>query len=145
MKYKGMSRSHLFLIELIIVILFFSFASVISLQVFSKSYDIANDTTALNGALMAVQTAAETDKSISFRNLDTSREAVYFNKNWEISDPNDATYIMSSDVTFEDKWAGTMAVFDYTVTADNVIIYQLQTKKYYAGETLSSASPKEVE
>ena len=145
MKFKGMSRSHLFLIELIIVILFFSFASVIALQVFTKSYEIANNTTALNGAIMAVQTAAETDRNTVFKDLKVAQEATYFNKDWEISDPSDATYIMTSNVKLEDKWAGTMAVFDYAIAADNKIIYQLQMKKYYSGETLTSASPKEVD
>ncbi len=145
MKFKGMSRSHLFLIELTVVILFFAFASVISLQVFSKAYDIGNDTTALNGAIMAVQTAAETDKNTPFQDLTISQEATYFNKDWEIASLSDATYVMTSAVELEEKWAGTMAVFDYTVSSENEIVYQLQTKKYYSGETTSSSSPSEVD
>ena len=142
MKFKGMSRSHLFLIELIVVILFFSFASVIALQVFTKSHELANNSTALNGAIMTVQTAAETDKNTLLKNLDSSKRLIYFNKDWEITDSSDETYILTSTVTLEGKPAGTMAVFNYAVTADNKIIYQLQAKKYYSEETFSSASTK---
>ena len=143
MKFKGMSRSHLFLIELIVVILFFSFASVITVQIFSKSFQLAENTTALNGAVMAVQTAAETDKTILFKNIDPSEKIIYYNKDWKITDRANSVYTLTSDVTMEEKWAGTMAVYNYTMSSDDKTIYQLKTKKYYSGET-TSTSPDEV-
>lgn len=73
--FRGMSRSHLFLIELIVVILFFAFAGAVTVQVFAKAHELAQDTEALNGAILAVQSAAETDKASSFEEIIASRES----------------------------------------------------------------------
>lgn len=144
MRAKGMTRSHLFLIELIVVILFFSFASAITVQVFSKAFQLAEKTTALNGAIMAVQTAAETDKAAPFADIDTAGNTVSFNSDWGAADPADAIYTMISEVTLEEKQAGTMVVYHYTVSSNEETIYQLQAKKYYSGESVLSVSPSEV-
>lgn len=145
MQFRGMSRSHLFLIELIIVILFFAFSAAIAVQVLSKAHELSQSATALNGAVLAVQTAAETDKTVRLQDIDTSqRTTAYFNEDWEIAEPAGAVYIMTSDVALEEREAGTMAVYSYSVASDNKVIYQLQSKKYYSGEALSAASPDEV-
>lgn len=144
MRFKGMSRSHLFLIELIVVILFFSSASVITVQVFIKAFQLSERTTALNGAMLTVQTAAETDKTVSFQDIDTSKKTVCFNEDWEAVDPAEATYTITSNVTLDERSAGTMAVYDYTAASGGKTIYQLQAKRYYPGEMRSNASPSEV-
>lgn len=142
MKYKGMSRSHLFLVELIIVILFFAFSSIITVQVFGRSFHLDDKTTSLNGAVMAVQTAAETDKATAFNDIDPSEKTAYFSKDWMPSEPAAAEYKLVTKTSFDEQEAGTMAIYDYTAasTADDSVIYQLQTKKYYSGESASSGS-----
>jgi hypothetical protein len=141
-KYKGMSRSHLFLVELIIVILFFAFSSIITVQVFGRSFHLDNDTTALNGAVIAVQTVAETDKNTDFKDIDPTEKTAYFSKEWTPSEPTAAEYKLVTKTSFAEQEAGTMAIYDYTAvsTTDNSVIYQLQTKKYYSGESASSGS-----
>lgn len=134
MQFRGMSRSHLFLIELIVVILFFSFASAITILVFNKSHELAEDSTALNGAIMAVQTAAESDRIVGFSHIDTDPAPIYFDSSWRFSNPSDAVYTLKSDVALEKREAGSMAVYSYNVTAGEEAIYSLQTKKYYPGE-----------
>ncbi len=143
MKNRGMSRSHLFLIELIVVILFFSFAGVITVQVFSKAFQLAEGTTALNGATIVVQTAAETDRTRSLEEFIPSQNIVYYNKGWEVTNPSNAAYTMTTDATLEERWAGSMAIHHYTVTSGDKIIYQLLTKKYYSGNAALEASPSE--
>ena len=106
MQFRGMSRSHLFLIELIIAVLFFSFAGAITVQVFSRAHDLAESTTALNGAVIAAQTAAETDKTALFENIGAARDTVYFNRDWEITKKPEAVYNMTSDVNLEEREAG---------------------------------------
>lgn len=145
MQFRGMSRSHLFLIELIIVIVFFAFSAAITVQVFSKAHELSQSASALNGAVLAVQTAAETDKAAPLKSIDTSqRNTVYFNEEWEVAEPAGAVYTMTSDVALEAREAGTMAVYTYSVTSDGKVIYRLQSKKYYSGEALNAASPDEV-
>ncbi len=146
MQFRGMSRSHLFLLELVVIILFFSFAGAITVQVFSKSHTLAQSTTALNEAVIAVQTAAETDKSLRFQDIGADQKAVYFNEDWEVTDAVSAVYTMTSGVSLEERPAGTMAVFEYTVTSasGDEIIYQLQSKKYYSGEAAGQPPLNEV-
>ena len=144
MKYKGMSRSHLFLVELIIVILFFAFSSIITVQVFGRSFRLDDATTALNGAVIAVQTAAETDKATALIDIDPSlvETTAYFDKGWAATETEDAVYKLITKISFSEQEAGTMAIYDYTAlsAADDHVIYQLQTKKYYSGESASSGS-----
>lgn len=134
MQFKGMSRAHLFLLELVVIILFFSFAGAITVQVFSKAHALAQNTTALNEAVTAVQTAAETDKFLKLQDVTAGQKVLYFNENWEAADAGGAVYTVTSDVSLEARPAGTMAVYDYTASSGDGIIYQLQSKKYYSGE-----------
>ena len=144
MNYKGMSRSHLFLIELIVVILFFAFASVITVQVFSNAFQLDDDTTTLNGALTAVQTAAEMDKTIAFNDIDPSGKTLYFNKDWNVTNPADAVYTIKSEAELVKQQSGTMAVYNYTASSGDNVIYRLQAKKYYSGKTAADGSANEV-
>lgn len=146
MQFRGMSRSHLFLIELIIAVLFFSFAGAITVQVFSRAHDLAESTTALNSAVIAAQTAAETDKTALFENIGAARGIVYFNRDWEITKKPEAVYNMTSGVNLEEREAGTMAVYIYTVAASDgdKIIYRLHAKKYYSGKFINEVPPDEV-
>lgn len=134
-----MSRSHLFLIELIVVILFFAFASVITVRVFSKSFELDAETTTLNGAVMAVQTVAETDKTAAFKEIDSTPETLYFDEEWKTIDSSGAVYTLTSEVDLIGQPAGTMAVYNYTVSSNDNVIFRLQTKKYYSGETGSDS------
>ncbi|HML38573.1 MAG TPA: type II secretion system protein [Bacillota bacterium] len=147
---KSMSRSHLFLIELIVVILFFAFAGAVTVQVFAKAHELAHDTEALNGATLAVQSAAEADKAAQFGEIDASFDAtkapadgasgmanarapVYFDADWRLTDPDGAVYVLTSEVVLEERPAGVMAVFHYAAASGNKIIYELDTKKYFRG------------
>lgn len=53
------SKSALFLMELIIVILFFALTSAVCMQVFVKAHLIAEDTNSMNQAILAANNAAE--------------------------------------------------------------------------------------
>lgn len=144
MQFRGMSRSQLFLIELIVVVLFFSFAGAVTVQVFSKAHGLAQSSEALNGAVMAAQTKAETDKTLGFKDIGKAEDTLHFDGSWNITDSSEAVYTMTTETTLEHRDAGTMAVYNYSVTSDDGIIWQLQTKKYYSGESVDEASPGEV-
>jgi len=144
MQFRGMSRSHLFLIELIVAVLFFSFAGAVTVQVFSKAHTLAEKTTDLNGAVLAVQTAAEADKALSFQEIDLVGDTVYFDDSWKTTESSRAVYTMTSEVVLEEREAGTMAVYHYEVKTADEIIWQLQSKKYYSGELIRKDTPGEV-
>lgn len=142
MKEKSISRSHLFLIELILVILFFAIASSIALQVFVKASDLADSTMALNGGMMLAQSTAEIDKNTPFEELDLSERTEYFDEHWQKVDASTASYALTSKVELEDRWAGIMANFTYKITSSETLIYQLQAKKYYSMESLMPVPEK---
>ncbi|HHU17693.1 MAG TPA: type II secretion system protein [Clostridiales bacterium] len=145
MQYRGMSRSHLFLIELIVVILFFSIAVAITVQVFSKAYELTQNSRELNGAILAVQTAAEMDKTSAFSEIDINKGPVYYNSNWELTTPSEAAYTLKTNISIERRETGSMAVYNYTVMSGEKTIYKIQTKKYYPGEFAAEDSPIEVD
>lgn len=145
MQYRGMSRSQLFLIELIVVILFFSIAVAITVQVFTKAHELTQNSRELNGAILAVQTAAEMDKTAAFSEIGSNKEPAYYNSNWESSTPSEATYTLITNITIEKRETGSMAVYNYTVTSGDRTIYTIQTKKYYPGEFTAEEFPIEVD
>lgn len=138
MNRKGISRSALFLTELIIVILFFAIASTITLQLFVKASGLADRTSDLNGGIMVVQSAAEIDKSTDLMSLDQKSRFEYYDENWEKTDEANKVYTLTSQVVLENRWAGTMAIFTYTLSARETVIYELTAKKYYSNQFYSN-------
>ena len=65
------SGSSLFLMELILAILFFSVASAVCVQLFARAHTASEQSAALNRAVLAAESAAE-----SFKGADDLDEAV---------------------------------------------------------------------
>lgn len=128
---KGISRSNLFMIELIIVIVFFAFAGTITLQLFLKANHITVETVGLNGAIMVAQTAAETAKSTEFEDLEKIPVATYYDKNWQPTHKEAAVYTLITKINFEKTSAGAMATFNQSITSNKESIYSLKSQKYY--------------
>ena len=140
MNEKGISRTNLFLIELIIVVLFFAFASIIVMQVFVKASDLADDSMALNGAVIAAQSAAELDKATPIENHSSSERYQYFDENWQPIEHSGGQYILTTTTQMDNRWTGIMATFTYNITSGERLIYQLQAKKYYSSGIASIQS-----
>lgn len=132
MKGRNISRSNLFLIELIIVILFFAFASLIAMQIFLKADEIASDTDTLNGAIMAAQTAAETEKATSFQDLKVLSKNTYYDEDWKITEKKNKAYTLKRSIKLEKRTAGTLVTFVNIITQEGDMIYKLESKKYYS-------------
>ncbi|MDD4390066.1 MAG: hypothetical protein PHW03_04620 [Eubacteriales bacterium] len=147
MRESGMSRSHLFLIELIIATLFFAFACAVNVQVFIKAHDFSKHSTTLNNAILAIQSAAETDKTAAFSETMGQQRTMYFDAKWQGTDSKDADYRMMIDTEFETREAGTMVIRTYNIMpkTTNEIIYSLISKKYYAGHSLDELPDNVVE
>ncbi|MEG2038639.1 MAG: hypothetical protein RRZ73_02810 [Oscillospiraceae bacterium] len=100
---KRGSKSGLFLIELMIMILFFSIASAICIQLFVKANLISNDSRDLSMATDKAQIAAEYFKStdgsetklkklLGAENLNENIIVVYYDKNWVACTPDNSAY-----------------------------------------------------
>ena len=104
---RPVSGSSLFLTELIIGILFFSFAAAICVQLFVKAHLISVSGDELSAAVNIAQTAAESfslsgDAKGTARLLDTEASSpitVGYDKNWErVSPDGEAAYRLLIDV-----------------------------------------------
>lgn len=85
------SKSSLFLMELIISILFFSLASTVCIQMFSKSHTLSKQTVDENHAMIQAQNLAE-----SFLAADEEMNLTfYFDNNWKECTKEQAAYYAS--------------------------------------------------
>lgn len=135
MNNKNISRSNLFLIELIIIIVFFIFASSIILRVFVKANELSVNTVALDGAVITTQSNAEFYKTMSYSQLSNTTSIYYYDKNWQKTTFENAYYLITMEIILEDKQHGIMANFNQKVNfidkKNDDLIFNLETKKYY--------------
>ena len=133
------SKTALFLMELIIVILFFSLASAVCMQLFARSHLISKQTTELNHAVAIAQSYAEvmrgTDGSMTSI-LEAFPDAiaednyfeVFYDEHFQVCDPSAASYV--SDVTVTPNGAIQNMEIRIVRLSDYNEIYTLQATKY---------------
>jgi len=103
----GKSRSTLFLIEKLIVILVFALCSVACVEIFVSAYIASNDAKDLNYALVAAKNGAERYKAYDadmsetarslggvFSGADEGAVVVFYDEGWLVSGEQDAVYSM---------------------------------------------------
>ncbi|MBO4901445.1 MAG: hypothetical protein J5518_01440 [Lachnospiraceae bacterium] len=133
------SKTALFLMELIIVILFFSIASAVCMQLFAKSHVISRQTKELNHAVAIAQSYAEV-----MRGTDGSMESilaafpdavaednyfeVFYDSDFNVCDPASAAYV--SDVTITPNGAIQNMEIRIVNLSDYSEIYTLTATKY---------------
>lgn len=133
------SKTALFLMELIIVILFFSIASAVCMQLFAKSHTIGKQTQELNHAVAIAQSYAEV-----MRGTDGSMESilaafpdavvednyfeVFYDEHFQVCDPANAAYV--SDVTITPNGAIQNMEIKIVKLSDYSEIYTLNATKY---------------
>ena len=109
------SKYSLFLMELIIVIFFFTIASAVCVQLYAEAHILSTSTRDLNISITKVEGAAEVIKS-SPENPDAALLSAFnksilseqtlkvgYNKDWESCALNEALYIMSIDWRQKDQ------------------------------------------
>lgn len=139
MSTKGMSKSGLFLIELIIAIIFFSFCCTITLQLFVKSSLLEKNAADLSNGMMVAQSAAEGHKGSHFEELTLGEETTYFDQNWQRAEEPNSTYMLKSEIAFVPCEAGVMADLTYTVYRGEAQVFSLAAQKYYGGMILANS------
>jgi Tfp pilus assembly protein PilE len=122
------SKTAIFLFELMVVILIFSVAAAVCTNIFAKAYEFSTESKALTMAILKAESIAEEFKAGQATDGD-----VLFDKDWKpAEDEGSAAYLIRSDVTAD----GDMKVMDISVErtaragASAEGVYELQVKSY---------------
>lgn len=139
MKKNKNANSSMFLLELIIAILFFSICSAICVQLFVSSHLLSKKAGTLDMAVTQATSAAETIKNSSDSNTALSyvfptikitddQLIVYYNATWSACEEENATYIMTIDISNADSMEiGNIKVVELD---KNTSLYSLVVKHY---------------
>ena len=133
------SKASLFLMELMIVILFFSISSAVCIQLFVKAHTInienQNETSAnliaQNISECFLSTNGEMVQTLSYLDAYTKLNhsaLVYYDDNWTICDKNDARFIETLTFTKDNKFHNMMIVIKDLKKNRN--LYTLTLKKH---------------
>ena len=88
------SKSSLFLIEQLIAVAVFAICAVACIKIISTAYFYSRDSRDTGFAIIAAENAAESFKAAS-GDLDLLDLLVYYDKNWTLTDEQNAAYMLS--------------------------------------------------
>ena len=131
MKYQRHNNtSSLFLLELILAVLFFSVASALCIQIFTKAHLMSQDARDLNFAVNEVSSMAEQMPDDSLQNA-----TAYYNSSYASCEKADAVYVLT--VHYEPEDTLLKAHISMDTVADNRNIYTLDVTKHRQRRTES--------
>lgn len=123
MKYQRHNNtSSLFLLELILAVLFFSVASALCIQIFTKAHLMSQDARNLNFAVNEVSSMAEQMPD------DSLQDAAYYDSSYASCKKADAVYVLT--VHYEPEDTLLKAHISMDTVADNRNIYTLDVTKH---------------
>ena len=121
MKYQRHNNtSSLFLLELILAVLFFSVASALCIQIFTKAHLMSQDARDLNFAVNEVSSMAEQMPDDSLQDA-----AAYYDSSYASCEKADAVYVLT--VHYEPEDTLLKAHISMDTVADNRNIYTLMS------------------
>lgn len=124
MKYQRHNNtSSLFLLELILAVLFFSVASALCIQIFTKAHLMSQDARDLNFAVNEVSSMAEQMPDDSLQDA-----AAYYDSGYASCEKADAVYVLT--VHYEPENTLLKAHISMDTIADNRNIYALDVTKH---------------
>ena len=124
MKYQRHNNiSSLFLLELILAVLFFSVASALCIQIFTKAHLMSQDARDLNFAVNEVSSMAEQMPDDSLQDA-----AAYYDSSYASCEKADAVYVLT--VHYEPENTLLKAHISMDTVADNRNIYTLDVTKH---------------
>lgn len=124
MKYQRHNNtSSLFLLELILAVLFFSVASALCIQIFTKAHLMSQDARDLNFAVNEVSSMAEQMPDDSLQDA-----AAYYDSSYASCEKADAVYVLT--VHYEPEDTLLKAHISMDTIADNRNIYALDVTKH---------------
>lgn len=124
MKYQRHNNtSSLFLLELILAVLFFSVASALCIQIFTKAHLMSQDARDLNFAVNEVSSMAEQMPNDSLQDA-----AAYYDSSYASCEKADAVYVLT--VHYEPEDTLLKAHISMDTVADNRNIFTLDVTKH---------------
>ena len=124
MKYQRHNNtSSLFLLELILAVLFFSVASALCIQIFTKAHLMSQDARDLNFAVNEVSSMAEQMPDDSLQDA-----TAYYDSSYASCEKADAVYVLT--VHYEPEDTLLKAHISMDTVADNRNIYTLDITKH---------------
>lgn len=134
MKTGNRSKSSLFLMEMIVVILFFAITSAICIGLFTKAHQTAQDSVELTHAVLLSETAAETFKAAAGQLPPTAAALggkiesdnvciIGYDRDWQVTDQQ-PSYTMTITVSAAEG----IATAEILTQKKGAEIYQLTTK-----------------
>lgn len=124
MKYQRHNNtSSLFLLELILAVLFFSVASALCIQIFTKAHLMSQDARDLNFAVNEVSSMAEQMPDDSLQDA-----AAYYDSSYASCEKADAVYVLT--VHYESEDTLLKAHISMDTINDNRNIYTLDVTKH---------------
>ena len=124
MKYQRRNNtSSLFLLELILAVLFFSVASALCIQIFTKAHLMSQDARDLNFAVNEVSSMAEQMSDGTWQDA-----AAYYDSSYASCEKADAVYVLT--VHYEPEDTLLKAHISMDTVADNRNIYTLDVTKH---------------
>ena len=124
MKYQRHNNtSSLFLLELILAVLFFSVASALCIQIFTKAHLMSQDARDLNFAVNEVSSMAEQMSDGTLQDA-----AAYYDSSYSSCKKADAVYVLT--VHYEPEDTLLKAHISMDTIADNRNIYTLDVTKH---------------
>lgn len=124
MKYQRHNNtSSLFLLELILAVLFFSVASALCIQIFTKAHLMSQDARDLNFAVNEVSSMAEQMPNDSLQDA-----AAYYDSSYASCEKTDAVYVLT--VHYEPEDTLLKAHISMDTVADNRNIFTLDVTKH---------------
>ena len=141
MKHTSLSRSGLFLMEMIFAILFFSIGCAVCVQLFVRSYNMSTDSRNLNHAVTCAQSVAEAVKGTHappeelkayFPDSEASGDTlqVFYNNNWLTCARSLAVYQMDVVIQTDSPFLATQITVWEISDPEAEPIYSLQTQVY---------------
>ena len=124
MKYQRHNNtSSLFLLELILAVLFFSVASALCIQIFTKAHLMSQDARDLNFAVNEVSSMAEQTPDGTLQDA-----AAYYDSSYTSCEKSDAVYVLT--VHYEPEDTLLKAHISMDTIDDNRNIYTLDVTKH---------------
>ena len=142
---RRMNRAHLFLMELIIVIAFFSFAGAITVQVFAQAKINSEEAATLDSAVFASQNYLEVLRAKSdeafiqwLSTLDQASltEEIQFDQQWRVVNGQAGDYGLYCKTAIQKVDGGLLAKMDITVKQLPVgdTVYQCSSARFVQWE-----------
>ena len=134
-----LNKTRAFLTEFIIVILFFSVAAVITMQLFVVANNHSDDNKRISDAVIHAQTVAENIRAGVIYYVKEGIYSEYLDENMELVDESEAVYIEKVIVSIsQEESTAAGDVYDYDIVISDAdsdeVWYSLSFKQYQSKE-----------